>query len=119
MNSNVRKRQQGGFTLVEIMVVVAIVALLATLAIPNYVKARDQARKQTCINNLKKMDEAKHLWGLDAKKDHDDVPTEAEIYGFDAYIKTKPTCPSSGSYDLLAIGVFSTCTFEGHSLGGE
>lgn len=116
MSTNVQRRQKGGFTLVEIMVVVAIIALLATLAIPNYVKAREQARRQTCINNLKKIDEAKHLWGLDAKKGSEDVPTDSEIFGTDAYIKSLPACPSSGSYDLLKIGVFPTCTFTGHSL---
>ena len=67
-----------GFTLVEIMIVVAIIGLLAAIAIPNFSKARSTAQRNACINNLRQIDNAKQLWATENKKTDADVPTDAE-----------------------------------------
>ncbi len=57
-----RTSRKAGFTLVEIMIVVAIIGMLAAIAIPNFVKARTTAQMNACINNLHKLDGAIQQW---------------------------------------------------------
>jgi prepilin-type N-terminal cleavage/methylation domain-containing protein len=67
------------FTLVEIMIVVAIIGLLAAIAIPNFVHARQGAQTNACINNLRQIDGAKHQWALEEGKGPADLPSGGQI----------------------------------------
>jgi prepilin-type N-terminal cleavage/methylation domain-containing protein len=60
MKKNTAKKH--GFTLVEIMIVVAIIGLLAAIAIPNFVKARTTSQQNACINNLRLIDASRPMW---------------------------------------------------------
>jgi prepilin-type N-terminal cleavage/methylation domain-containing protein len=111
--------RNAGFTLVEIMIVVAIIALLAAIAIPNFVKARSASQKSACIANLKQIDGAKATWALESKKVNSDVPSDTDLYGSTLYIRVAPTCPAGGTYDLAAVQERPSCslgTAEGHTL---
>ena len=59
------KTNQSAFTLVEIMIVVAIIALLAAIAIPNIIQSRATSQQKVCINNLRQIDSAKQQWALE------------------------------------------------------
>lgn len=116
MHMRINTKRQGAFTLVEIMIVVAIIGLLAAVAIPNLVKARKDAQRAACIMNLKAIEGAKTQWALENRKSDQDVPTDADLFGPDKPIKEKPECPAGGTYDLRAVAEKPTCTVPGHSL---
>src|SRR5437868_14353749 len=63
----IRTSNKAGFTLVEIMIVVAIIGLLAAIAIPNFVRARTTSQANACINNLRQMDGAVQQYALENK----------------------------------------------------
>jgi len=103
-----------GFTLVEIMIVVAIIGLLAAIAIPNFVRARQTAQRNACISNLREIDGAKEQWALENKKSNGDPIVKDEV---DRYIKGgPPNCPAGGKYTYGNVGTDPTCTVAGHVL---
>jgi prepilin-type N-terminal cleavage/methylation domain-containing protein len=110
-------KNKAGFTLVEIMIVVAIIGLLAAIAIPNFVKARTTAQKNACINNLRQIDGAKEQWALETKQAPGAAANQAAING---YIKgnATPICPANGSYTYNAVDTPPVCSLaaNGHTL---
>jgi prepilin-type N-terminal cleavage/methylation domain-containing protein len=110
----IRTIQQWGFTLVEIMIVVAIIGLLAAIAIPNFVKARTTAQANACINNLRQMDGAVQQWALEQKKAADATVTTDDIKGYIKLTSTSelPACPAGGTYATTTVSEQPTCSLS-------
>jgi prepilin-type N-terminal cleavage/methylation domain-containing protein len=106
---------RNGFTLIEIMVVVAIIGLLASIAIPNLKHAIDRSRQQVCAVNRKNIDGAKLQWALDHKEPLTATPADEDLFGESRYIDHKPDCPARGEYSLNAVGEKCTCNASLHS----
>ena len=103
--------KKSGFTLVEIMIVVAIIGLLAAIAIPNFIRARTTAQKNACINNLRQIDGAIQQWALENKQGATSSPKFTDISG---YLKNSVICPSGGttfadSYSIGTVADKPTC----------
>jgi prepilin-type N-terminal cleavage/methylation domain-containing protein len=89
----IKSTVKAGFTLVEIMIVVAIIGLLAAIAVPNFVKARTTAQKNACINNLRQIDGAIQQWALETKQGSTADVVFTEVM---EYLKNEVKCPSAG-----------------------
>ena len=103
-----------GFTLAEIMVTVSVIALIAAIAIPSYLRGSESAKRNLCIANLKIIDKTKSLWALKEGMFSDDVPEWGEL--IPEYIKKTPVCPSGGRYTIGSVVEKPTCSIEEHKL---
>lgn len=106
--------KKNAFTLVEIMIVVAIIGLLAAIAIPNYVQARKTAQKNACINNLRQIDSAIQQWALNEKKGSGSAVSFSDI---SVYLKSQVVCPAGGttfedSYVVVDVDTKPVCKKE-------
>lgn len=108
-----KKSEASGFTLIEIMIVVALIGLLATIATPTWVKARTSSQANACINNLRQIDAAVQQWALDTRS----APSTAVAFdNISSYLKHAVICPAGGSsanfgttYSVTTVGEKPTC----------
>ena len=103
-----------GFTLVEIMIVVAIIAILAAVAIPNFIRYRKQSQATACVSNLSQIDHAKQLWYMHSPTD----PQLTDLVGPEKELKNLPTCAAGGTYTVGNQTTEPTCSI-GVTLGTD
>jgi len=110
-----QSNRTAGFTLVEIMIVVAIIGLLAAIAIPNFVKARSTSQANACINNLRQIDAAANQFALEKGKSTGaslTLTTDLTPYIKMNSVGSLPPCPAGGTYALTLVGTNPTCTLS-------
>jgi prepilin-type N-terminal cleavage/methylation domain-containing protein len=83
-----------GFTLVEIMIVVAIIALLASIAVPNFLRARKRSQATRIMEDLRQIDGAMDMYAMENNKSTGMNPTFTDLK---AYIKTGTVLYNTGA----------------------
>jgi hypothetical protein len=107
------------FANLALLPAVAVPAMLAAVAIPNFVKARSTSQENACINNLRQIDAAKNQWALEKGKKTGDPCTEEDIKPYIRLIRGQlPKCPAGGTYTIGPVGETPTCSLSslGHVL---
>lgn len=109
-----RVYHSAGFTLVEIMIVVSLIGLLCSIAIPSMTKARANAQKRVCLSNLRVIDAAKEEWAFEYKKS---VGSRARKSQINAFIgRGAPKCPAGGRYRYHPLDTFPSCDIDSHNI---
>jgi len=98
------------------LALIPVIALLAVIAVPNFLQARNAAQKNICITNLRMIDAAKQEWALELKKESTETPEPKDL---EPYLK-RPfgsfACPAGGSYTIGSVQTSPTCSIPGHEL---
>jgi len=109
-----RKRGEGGFTLVELMIVMAIIMILATIAIPIYVRTLQRAKEATLREDLHTMRTAIDSYTVDKEKAPDSLDDLVQA----GYLKSIPVDPMTSSNETWITGMSDTMTDINETQGG-
>lgn len=106
-----KRKSKNGFTLIEMMIVVAILGILAALVIPNFVSARKNTQGAACVNTLGQIYKAKEQWALENKKTQTDTPTAQDLMIYVNFGTDTGPLTSDVIYGAITIGNVGTPPF--------
>jgi prepilin-type N-terminal cleavage/methylation domain-containing protein len=119
--SHLSFRAKSGFTLVEVIIVVLIIGVLLSIALPTWIRARDTSRAKACIENLSHIEAAKNQYimsnNMGVFVDESDLAGGPEPL-YPTYLRAIPQCPGGGTYHTGDIANIPNCSLapQGHSL---
>ena len=100
-----------GFTLVEIMITILIMAVIIAIGVPAFLGARDRSQTRTCTAQLRQLKYAKESWAMDTRQPVTSVAEWNDLYP--TYLKDMPACPAGGDYAIAAVNQDPTCSVGG------
>lgn len=108
------RRRRFGFTLIELMIVIAIIGVLAAIAVPNFRKIRARAQRKSCYANLRTIHGAVEWYSADENINY----SVSDDAGFDVlvqlgYLQARPDCPEAGSYTAAGGADQAVCSVHG------
>ena len=124
-------QRQRGFTLLEIMVVIVILGILASLVVPNLMGNKEQADRQKAVSDIVALENALDMYkldnsryptteqGLEALVSKPQGEPEPRNYKSDGYIKRLPQDPWGGAYQLMSPGEHGKIDVFSLGLDGE
>jgi prepilin-type N-terminal cleavage/methylation domain-containing protein len=108
---------RGGFTLVEMLIVVGIIGIVAQIVVISTAKARTASQSKGCVANLKQIEGAIALWAIENKVANGDPINDKQVR---KYLRNKAQCPADGKYVYGNVGespqVRCSKSGDGHSL---
>jgi prepilin-type N-terminal cleavage/methylation domain-containing protein len=107
---NLARSSRRAFTLIEIMIVVAILGILIAIAVPAWMRQRLTSAQKACQENLYKIDGAKEQWALETGQGAVATPTEAMLYGETLFVRSTPICPAGGTYTINSLADRPGCS---------
>jgi|SRR5437667_1016995 len=105
----IKTKRNAGFTLLEIMIVVAIIGLLAGISTPSVLKARDTSQLSAIISNLRVLENSKEQWAIEAKQGNGAQPLDTDLTPF-LRNYTMPAPVLGENYNINPIGTLATAT---------
>lgn len=105
------------FTLIELMIVIAIIGILTAVAVPNFLRARRVSQTNACLANLRQIDGAIQMWALEKGKTANDTVTSLDVVEYLGRGTGQfPKCPAGGVYLLTDVATKPTCDKTDHVL---
>ena len=101
------------FTLVEIMIVVLIIGLLLGIAVPQWIRARENSQSKSCIENLRKLYDAKEIFAHETNLSNGASVNMSDLWPDYISGSTAPQCPGGGSYTVNVVGANPECSVTG------
>ena len=110
MFRQISNKKQNAFVLVELMIIIAIIGILIAIAVPSWLRARQNSHAKVCVENLSKISGAVACWAIEEKKSTGDAaPTVAQL-ATNLYLHKEVFCPSGNTpYVVTTVGTDVTC----------
>jgi Tfp pilus assembly protein PilE len=113
-----KKRAIHAITILEMMIVVTIIGIILFIAVPSWLRQREQSRGVACQENLTKIEHAKEMYIFEKRLNDGDPVDMTDLWQQDGkgYLKYEPHCPGGGIYSANPVNTAPTCSFNGHEV---